>query len=87
MQSLRSVLRHVKRYKVPLSLTMLSMLALVGIQLIAPWLVRTMIATVTDPQAGAESLHVVASRAGTGGAIATIGTLSTETGSLYPHAG
>jgi ATP-binding cassette subfamily B protein len=60
LESLRSVLRHAKQYKLPLTLTMLSMLALVGIQLIVPWLVRTMIAAVTDPQAGVETLDLVA---------------------------
>jgi ATP-binding cassette subfamily B protein len=60
LQSLRSVLRHVKRYKLTLTLTMLSMLALVAIQLVAPWLVRTMIVAVTDPDAGAEAMNLVA---------------------------
>jgi ATP-binding cassette subfamily B protein len=60
LQSLGSVLRHVKRYKLTLTLTMLSMLALVAIQLVAPWLVRTMIVAVTDPDAGAEAMNLVA---------------------------
>jgi len=60
MNSLRAVLRHVGRYKLPLGLTMVSMLALVGIQLVAPWLVRTMIAAVTDPEAGAAAIDLVA---------------------------
>ena len=60
MKSLRSVLRHVRRYKLPLALTMLSMLALVAIQLVAPWLVRTMVAAVTDPDAGPEALGLIA---------------------------
>ena len=60
MKSFRSVIRHVKRHKLPLVLTMLSMLALVGIQLIGPWLVRSMISAVTDPAASAETLAFVA---------------------------
>jgi len=60
VNALRSVFGHAKRYKLPLTLTMLSMLALVGIQLVAPWLVRTMVAAVTDPEAGAEALALVA---------------------------
>jgi len=59
LKSLRSILHHVKRYKLPLALTIISMLALVGIQLIGPWLVRTMVAAVTDPEAGAEALSLV----------------------------
>ena len=60
MTSLRAVLRHVKRYKLPLALTILSMLILVGVQLAAPWLVRTMIAAVTSPSAGPQTLTEVA---------------------------
>ena len=51
MKPLRSVLRHVRHYRLPLTLTVVSMLALVGIQLVAPWLVRTMIAAVTESEA------------------------------------
>jgi ATP-binding cassette subfamily B protein/subfamily B ATP-binding cassette protein MsbA len=36
------------------------MILLVGIQLLAPWLVRTMIATVTDPEAGLEAFRTIA---------------------------
>ena len=60
MKSFRSVLRHVKRHKLPLVLTMLSMIALVGIQLIGPWLVRSMISAVTDPAASQQTLDFVA---------------------------
>jgi ATP-binding cassette subfamily B protein len=60
LRSLRSVLHYLKRYRLALGLTILSMLALVAIQLIAPWLVRTMIAAVTDPEAGAVALALVA---------------------------
>jgi len=59
MRSLRSVVRYLKRYKLALSLTILSMLALVAIQLVAPWLVRTMIAAVTDPAAAQDALPLV----------------------------
>jgi len=60
LRSLRSVLRHVQRYRVPLALTIFSMLALVAIQLVGPWLVRTMIAAVADPGAGPQTLTLVA---------------------------
>jgi len=60
VKSLRAVLHHVKRYKLPLALTMLSMLALVGIQLVGPWLVKLMVAAVTAPGAGPEVLHLIA---------------------------
>jgi len=54
------MLRHVKRYKLPLALTMISMLALVVIQLIGPWLVRAMISAVTDPEAGPDTMALIA---------------------------
>ncbi len=60
MKSLRAVLHHVKHYKLPLALTMLSMLALVAIQLVGPWLVKLMIAAVTAPDAGPETLALIA---------------------------
>ena len=60
MKSLRAVLHHVKHYKLPLALTMLSMLALVAIQLVGPWLVKLMIAAVTAPDAGPEALALIA---------------------------
>ncbi|HDS29230.1 MAG TPA: ABC transporter ATP-binding protein, partial [Candidatus Acetothermia bacterium] len=53
------MLRHVKNYRLPLTLTMFSMLALVAIQLVAPWLVRSMIAAVTQPDAGPEVLPLI----------------------------
>ncbi len=59
MKSLRAVLHHVKRYKLPLALTILSMLALVGIQLVGPWLIKLMIAAVTAPDAGPEALALI----------------------------
>ena len=59
MKSLRSVLRHVKRYRIPLTLTMISMVALVAIQLIGPWLVRAMIAAVTNPEASPETVGFI----------------------------
>lgn len=60
MKSLAWVFRYARKYKLALLLTVLSMLALVGIQLVAPWLVRTMIAAVTAPDAGPEALPIVA---------------------------
>ena len=59
MKSLGFVFKYTKKYKGPLALTVGSMLLLVGIQLLAPWLVRTMIDTVTDPQAGPEAVEIV----------------------------
>jgi len=60
LKSLRAVLRHVKRYRLPLALTMLSMLVLVAIQLVGPWLVKLMITAVTAPDAGPDALALIA---------------------------
>jgi ATP-binding cassette subfamily B protein/subfamily B ATP-binding cassette protein MsbA len=60
VKSLRAVLHHVKHYKLPLLLTILSMLALVAIQLVGPWLVKLMIAAVMAPDAGPEALALIA---------------------------
>jgi ATP-binding cassette subfamily B protein len=60
MKSLGFVFKHTTKYKGPLALTVVSMILLVGIQLLAPWLVKTMIATVTDPTVGPEAVGVIA---------------------------
>jgi ABC-type multidrug transport system fused ATPase/permease subunit len=59
MKSLKFAFKAAHRYIVPLGLAMTSMILLVGVQLLSPWIIRTMIATVTDPTAGPEALTVV----------------------------
>ena len=59
MKSLSFVLEYVKRYTGPLALTMVSMLLLVGVQLFSPWIVKTMVAAVTDPAAGPEAMGII----------------------------
>ena len=49
MNSLRFVARYIKRYMGSLLITVVSMLLLVGVQLLAPWLVRSMIAVIQNP--------------------------------------
>ena len=49
LKSLRFVFQYTPKYRGVLILTVLSMLLLVGVQLFAPWLVRSMISTVTEP--------------------------------------
>jgi ATP-binding cassette subfamily B protein len=56
LKSLRFVFKFARKYLGALSITVVSMLLLVGVQLYAPWLVKTMIATVTDPEAGLEAV-------------------------------
>jgi ATP-binding cassette subfamily B protein len=56
MRQLRFLSKYARRYKGPLALTVLSMFLLVGAQLLIPWIVRSMIAIVTDPSAGSETM-------------------------------
>jgi len=58
--SLRRVVRYLKDYKIPLGLTVFSMVTLVAIQLVAPQLIRSMISIVTNPEAGNDALGHVA---------------------------
>ena len=57
---LRFVFQYARKYSMALALTVTSMLLLVAVQLVAPWIVRSMIATVTDPGAGPEAMSRIA---------------------------
>jgi len=59
LKSLTFAFKAARKYIVPLALTVVSMLALVGVQLYAPQLVKQMVATVTDPAVGPDGLRVV----------------------------
>ncbi|HUW14132.1 MAG TPA: ABC transporter ATP-binding protein [Anaerolineae bacterium] len=60
MQIPEFVRKHIRKHAGPLIITMLSMVFLVAVQLMAPWLIKTMIATVTAPGAGAEAIDTIA---------------------------
>jgi ATP-binding cassette subfamily B protein len=51
--------KYARRYVGPLVLTVVSMFLLVGAQLAVPWIVRSMIAIVTDPSAGLKAAHSI----------------------------
>ena len=59
MKSLRFVSKAALKYTGPLSVTVVSMMLLVGVQLLVPWLVKTMVATVTEPEAGPEAMNTI----------------------------
>lgn len=59
MRSIGLVLKYARRYAGPLAITVTSMLLLVAVQLLAPWLVRSMVAVVTDPDIGPEAVDRV----------------------------
>lgn len=52
MKSLKFVFQFTPKYTGVLTLTIVSMLLLVGVQLYAPWVVRTMVEIVTNPTGG-----------------------------------
>lgn len=59
MRSAGFLLHYLRRYARPLAVTVGSMLLLVGVQLLAPWLVRSMVAAVTDPTAGPGAVDTI----------------------------
>jgi len=56
---MKLLLRFAKKYTWALAITILSMLALVGAQLLIPWLVRSLIELVTEQQMSPETMTVV----------------------------
>ncbi len=61
MKPFRLIFKYTKKYIKPLAVTVLSMLLLVGMQLVVPWVIKTLIATVTENADRPESLEVITS--------------------------
>lgn len=59
MQSLRYWLVYAKNYKGSLALTIISMLLLVGTQLLIPWIIKTLVAAVTELEGGRMTSELV----------------------------
>ena len=55
----RLVLKYARRYKVPLALTIISMVLLIGAQLLIPWIVKTLVAAVTEEPLSADTLTLI----------------------------
>ena len=53
------VLRYARNYSVPLAITVISMILLIGAQLVIPWIIRTLIAAVTEQPLSPSSLPLV----------------------------
>ena len=49
MKQIKFLLIYAKNYKGSLLITIISMLLLVGVQLLIPWIIKTMVGAVTDP--------------------------------------
>ncbi len=59
MRTLRFVFAYTRNYVGPLIVTVVSMLAMVGVQLLTPWIIRTLVAAVTQGQWDAESQRFI----------------------------
>ena len=53
------VFKYARNYVWPLVATMVGMLALVGVQLLAPWIIKTMIGTITAQGVGLEAMATI----------------------------
>ena len=56
---MKLLLRFAKKYTLALTITVLSMLILVGAQLLIPWLIRTLIELVTEQQVSPETMGTI----------------------------
>ena len=59
MKTLGFVFKYTKKYTGALIITVVSMLLLVGAQLVAPWLVREMVSVVTNPASGPDAMQTI----------------------------
>lgn len=59
MKALQIVFRYARNYKIALAVTMVSMLLLVGVQLLIPWIIRELVAAVTEPEGAVESRQFI----------------------------
>src|SRR5512135_2487908 len=59
MKSLSFIIAFARKYTWPLVLTIISMLLLVGVQLLIPYLIKILVAAVSDTSLTAESFHFV----------------------------
>ena len=60
MQQFPLIVRFARKYRWPLVISALSMLALVGVQLAIPWTIRILIGTITAPDAALGDMNLIA---------------------------
>ena len=63
MKALDIVFKYARRNSTPLVVAMVSMVLLIGVQLLAPWIIKNMIATIIDQDDGTEALNNIGSLA------------------------
>ncbi len=59
MKPIPLVFRFARRYKLALTLTIISMLLLVGVQLVIPWIIKILISTVTETKNAGEAQDII----------------------------
>ena len=59
MKPLQIVLTYARRYKLVLAVSAFSMLALVGVQLLVPWIIKILIGAITAPGATLGDMSLV----------------------------
>ena len=59
MKPFQLIFRYARRYKLTLTITAFSMLALVGVQLIIPWIIKTLVAAITNPSATLDVMGLI----------------------------
>lgn len=59
MKPLKLISFYTRKYTLQLALTVLSMLLLVGVQLVLPWIIKTLIDTVTSSQAAVDTMRII----------------------------
>jgi ATP-binding cassette subfamily B protein/subfamily B ATP-binding cassette protein MsbA len=59
MKPLAFVFKYARQHVKPLIVTVAAMLLLVGVQLLSPWIIKTMVGTITESGATAEALRTV----------------------------
>jgi len=59
MKPFRLIFNYARNYKLQLGIAVFSMLLLVSLQLLIPWIIKTLIEIVTDPQAKSQIIHQI----------------------------
>lgn len=59
MKPFKLIFLYAHNYATELTITALSMLALVGVQLLIPWIIRTLVAAITDPSSTLDVMNLV----------------------------
>jgi ATP-binding cassette, subfamily B, bacterial len=59
MKPFQLIFNYARKYKLPLIITAISMLALVGAQLLIPWIVKLLVSEITSPDATLDAMNYI----------------------------